>query len=159
LSENEFYTPTDIDMLRMENELLAFEVRFLKARLGRSGEDLGSSTPLSRISYLAEARGDLVLLLRRLAGSPLGPLFRFNRDFRVLEDRYLYSPEPQGPPDSPYQISRLVGAENDLTLLLRRLERPPLGWLFRRRRNFRKLQERYLSREHGASSDEQQISR
>jgi hypothetical protein len=159
LSEDDFYTPTDIDRLRMENELLAFEVRFLKARLGRSAKDLGSSTPLSRISYLAEAEGDLILLLRRLGSSPLGPVFRLKRDFRILEDRYLYSPEPQGPPDSPYQIARLEGAERDLALLLRRLGRPPLGWLFRSRRSFRTLQERYLSGEHGASSSEQQNSR
>ena len=37
MSENDFYTPTDLDMLRMENELLAFEVRFLRARLGWPG--------------------------------------------------------------------------------------------------------------------------
>ena len=159
MPEDNFYTPTDIDKLRMENELLAFEVRFLKARLGRSGKDLGSATPLSRISYLAEAEGDLILLLRRLGSSPLGPVFRLKRDFRILEDRYLYSPEPQGPPDSPYQIARLEGAERDLALLLRRLGRPPLGWLFRSRRSFRTLQERYLSGEHEASSSEQQNSR
>ncbi|HEX2181448.1 MAG TPA: hypothetical protein VHH10_04125 [Rubrobacteraceae bacterium] len=159
MPEDDFYTPTDADMLRMENELLAFEVRFLKARLGRSGKDLGSSTPLSRISYLAEAEGDLVLLLRRLGGSPLGPVFRLQRNFRVLEDRYLNSPEPQGPPDSPYQIARLEGAETDLALLLRRLGRPPLGWLFRRRRSFRTLQERYLSGEHGESPNGQRAGR
>ena len=100
MPEDNFYTPTDIDKLRMENELLAFEVRFLKARLGRSGKDLGSATPLSRISYLAEAEGDLILLLRRLG-------------------------------------------------------RPPLGWLFRRRKSFRTLQARYLSGEHGASPNQQ----
>jgi hypothetical protein len=151
LPQDDFYMPTDVDALRMENELLAFEVRFLKARLGRSGKDLGSSTPLSRISYLVEAEGDLIVLLRRLGGSPLGPVFRLQRNFRVLEDRYLVSPGPQGPPDSPYQIARLEQAEMDLALLLRRLGRPPLGWLFRRRRSFRTLQARYLSEEHGAS--------
>ena len=31
LPKGDFYKPTDIDALRMENELLAFEVRFLKA--------------------------------------------------------------------------------------------------------------------------------
>ena len=155
MPEDNFYTPTDVDKLRMENELLAFEVRFLKARLGRSGKDLGSATPLSRISYLAEAEGDLILLLRRLGSSPLGPVFRLTREFRTLEDRYLYSPEPQGPPDSPYQIARLEGAETDLALLLRRLGRPPLGWLFRRRKSYRTLQARYLSGEHGASPNQQ----
>jgi hypothetical protein len=89
LSEDDFYTPTDIDMLRMENELLAFEVRFLKTRLGRSGRGLGISTPLSRISYLAEAKGDLVLLLRRLGRPPLNLIFGRRRSFRTLQDRYL----------------------------------------------------------------------
>jgi hypothetical protein len=159
LPEDDFYTPTDVDALRMENELLAFEVRFLKARLGRSGKDLGSSTPLSRISYLAEAEGDLILLLRRLGGSPLGPAFRLQRNFRVLEDRYLNSPQPPGPPDSPYQIARLEGAETDLALLLRRLGRPPLGWLFGRRKSFRTLQARYLSGEHGTGPSGQQDGR
>jgi hypothetical protein len=159
LSEDDFYTPTDIDMLRMENELLAFEVRFLKTRLGRSGRGLGISTPLSRISYLAEAKGDLVLLLRRLGSSPLGPVFRLRREYRVLEDRYLYSPEPQGPPNSPYQISHLEGAERDLVLLLRRLGRPPLNLIFGRRRSFRTLQDRYLSEEAGTSSNEQRNGR
>ncbi len=153
MSEGEFYAPTDLDALRMENELLAFEVRFLKTRLGRSGNRLGSSTPLSRISYLAEAKGDLILLLRRLGESPLGPVFRLQRNYRVLEDRYLRFPEPEGPPDSPHQIARLEGAETDLTLLLRRLERPPLGLLFRRRKSFRTLQERYLSEENAAGPD------
>lgn len=39
MSKNDFYTPTDIDALRMENELLAFEVRFLKARLADPPEN------------------------------------------------------------------------------------------------------------------------
>lgn len=159
MPQDDFYMPTDVDALRMENELLAFEVRFLKARLGRSGKDLGSSTPLSRISFLVEAEGDLIVLLRRLGGSPLGPVFRLQRNFRVLEDRYLVSPGPQGSPDSPYQIARLEQAEMDLALLLRRLGRPPLGWLFRRRRSFRTLQARYLSEEHGASLHGQQDGR
>jgi hypothetical protein len=153
LYEDDFYTPTDADELRMENELLSFEVRFLKARLGRSGKDLGSSTPLSRISYLVEAAADLNLLLRRLASSPLGPVFRLNKTFRVLENRYLRSHEIQAPADSPHRIARLEGAERDLVLLLRRLSRPPLGFLFRRRRSFRTLQDRYLSGENGAGSN------
>jgi predicted nucleic acid-binding Zn-ribbon protein len=39
LSKSDFYTPTDIDALRMENELLAFEVRFLRARLADPPEN------------------------------------------------------------------------------------------------------------------------
>jgi len=36
LSRDDFYKPTDADALRMENELLAFEARFLKARLAET---------------------------------------------------------------------------------------------------------------------------
>lgn len=35
-------------------------------------------------------------------------------------------------------------AELDLKLLLKKLSAPPLGWVFKRRKNFRKLLERYL---------------
>jgi hypothetical protein len=89
LTDNEFYTPTDIDLLRMENELLAFEVRFLKARLGQPAKIPGSSTSLNRLAYLEEAERDLVLLLRRMSASPLGKIFRRRRSFRTLEQRYL----------------------------------------------------------------------
>lgn len=153
MSEDDFYTPIDVDMLRMENELLSFEVRFLKARLGWSAYGLGASTPLSRISYLAEAKGDLVLLLERLGNSPLGTPFRLKREFRVLENRYLRSAEPLGPPTSPAHIAHLEGAEKDLILLLTRLGRPPFSWLLGRRKSFQTLQERYLSDGHGANSN------
>ena len=33
MPKDDFYIPNDIDALRMENELLAFEVRFLKTQL------------------------------------------------------------------------------------------------------------------------------
>ncbi len=36
MSRDDFYKPTDADALRMENELLAFEARFLKTRLAES---------------------------------------------------------------------------------------------------------------------------
>ena len=94
MSENDFYTPTDLDMLRMENELLAFEVRFLRARLGWPGRGSGSSPSLTRLAQLEEAESDLVLLVRRMSSSPLGPFLRLRGEFRTLEERYL-SPEAQ----------------------------------------------------------------
>ena len=33
MSTNDFYTPTDLDALRMENELLAFEAHYLRGQL------------------------------------------------------------------------------------------------------------------------------
>ena len=103
MPEDDFYTPTDIDALQMENELLAFEVRFLKAQLAeaerfderlrsRLEESECSLAPLrSRLEEAERAEKDLVLLLRRLANSPLGPVLRLRQGFRTLEQRYLGS--------------------------------------------------------------------
>lgn len=145
MSDNSFYTPTDLDRLRMENELLAFEVRFLKARLGQSSaRSPGSSPSLNRTVYLEEAENDLVMLLRRMSGSPLGRVFRRNKNFRALEQRYLHSREAKSSSASPNRLAYLEGAENDLQLLLRRLGSSPFGPLLRRRGSFRTLEQRYL---------------
>jgi glycosyltransferase involved in cell wall biosynthesis len=42
------------------------------------------------------------------------------------------------------ELSSLKLAELDLKLLLKKLSTPPLGWLFKSRKNFRKLKKRYL---------------
>jgi hypothetical protein len=142
LSENDFYTPTDLDMLRMENELLAFEVRFLRARLGWPGRGSGSSPSLTRLAQLEEAESDLVLLVRRMSSSPLGPFLRLRGGFRTLEERYL-SPEAQEA-SSRDRLAYLELAEQDLVLLLQRMGRGPLGRVFRLKREFRTLEERYV---------------
>ena len=142
MPESDFYTPTDLDKLRMENELLAFEVRFLRARLGLSGRITGPSPSLNRLAQLEEAEGDLVLLVRRMASSPLGPFLRRSGNFRTLEERYL-SPEAQEA-SARDRLSYLVQAETDLVSLLRRMGNSPLGPLFRRKREFRTLEGRYL---------------
>jgi hypothetical protein len=142
LSENDFYTPTDLDMLRMENELLAFEVRFLRARLGWPGRGSGSSPSLTRLAQLEEAESDLVLLVRRMSSSPLGPFLRLRGEFRTLEERYI-SPEAQEA-SSRDRLAYLELAEQDLVLLLQRMGRGPLGRVFRLKREFRTLEERYL---------------
>ena len=141
MPEDDFYTPTDVDVLRMENELLAFEVSFLKARLAGKGKRTGSPNSLGRISQMEEAEQDLLLLLRRMGGSPLGPLLRRNKNFRILEERYLGEDRARSPEG---RAARLESAERDLVLLLRRLGRPPFGPLLRRRKSFRTLEERYL---------------
>ena len=144
MSENEFYTPTDLDRLKMENELLAFEVRFLKARSGGQPEMAGSPISLSRMTHLEEAETDLKLLLRRIQNSPLGPVARTNKNFRTLNDRYLKHPDNAMSMSPPQRVVYLEGAEKDLVLLLRRLGKGLLGVLFRRRKSIRTLQERYL---------------
>ena len=126
MPKDDFYTPTDIDALRMENELLTFEVRFLKAefaepersraqlqqardqleeartqlelRLAESErfrahvEGQLAQTEKSRADLEARLKGverDLVSLLRRVAGSPMGRFFTHKQEFRSLEERYL----------------------------------------------------------------------
>lgn len=140
MSESDFYTPTDIDKLRMENELLDFEVGFLRAHLGLSGGQ-GSSTSLQRLARLEEAERDLVLLLRRMSGSRAGRVLRLNANFKTLEERYLLAPKDPG---APNRLEYLEGAERDLVLLLGRMGRPPLGRVFRLKREFRTLEQRYL---------------
>ena len=55
------------------------------------------------------------------------------------------APAPSSAPKAPPQrIAYLEGAERVLVLLLRRLGKGLLGVLFRRRKSFRTLQERYL---------------
>ena len=144
MPDNEFYTPTDIDLLKMENELLAFEVRFLRSRLGQPAKIPGSSTSLNRLAYLEEAERDLVLLLRRMSASPVAPLLRRNKNFRTLEYRYLLSSQPRSSSSSPERLAYLEEAERDLVLLLRRMSASPLRRVFRRRKSFRTLEQRYL---------------
>ena len=97
MPKDDFYTPTDIDALRMENELLAFEIRFLKtqlaeverlkSRLEESERSVGQLR--SRLAEAERAEQDLVLLLRRLAKGPPGWFFGLRQNFRILEQRYL----------------------------------------------------------------------
>ena len=97
MPKDDFYTPTDLDALRMENELLTFEVRFLKAQLAeverlksRLEESERSATQLrSRLAEAERAEQDLVLLLRRLAKGPLGWFYGSRQNFRILERRYM----------------------------------------------------------------------
>ncbi len=97
MPEDEFFKPTDVDALRMENELLAFEVRFLKAQLAESErlkslleESERSAAQLrDRLAEAERTEQDLVLLLRRLPKGPLGWFFGLRQNFRILERRYL----------------------------------------------------------------------
>ncbi len=139
MPENDFYTPTDLDMLRMENELLTFEVRFLRSRLGmgEAGRPGAALSP-ARLSRLEEAESDLVLLVRRMSESPLGMPLRSIPHFRALEERYLRSSDLA---NSPEYLER---AERDLISLLKLMGRRPLGDLLRRKKEFRVLEQRYL---------------
>ena len=90
MPKDDFYTPTDIDALQMENELLAFEIRFLKAQLAEIQRIKSQLEASERsVARLEHAEKDLILLLKRMTDSPLGWLFRLKRGFRILEQKYL----------------------------------------------------------------------
>lgn len=144
MPEDEFYTSTDIDMLRMENELLSFEIRFLRSRLDSTQKGPASSVSLNRMAYLEEAERDLVLLIRRMATSPAGPFLRFLGTFRSLQQRYLRSSAAWDATRPENRVARLEEAERDLVLLLSRMASSPLAPLLRRKAEFRTLEQRYL---------------
>jgi hypothetical protein len=88
--------------LQMENELLALEVRYLRARLKSMEHEVAGGTRLSpselqqRFTELsAEHRrvlGDMRWMLRRLNESPIGPMLRRMGGFRALLERYPQPP-------------------------------------------------------------------
>lgn len=122
MSRDDFYKPTDADALRMENELLAFEVRFLKARFAE---------PERFRTKLEEAEAQLEESRVQLGESRA----RLEETRAQFEDRLEVAES---------SVARLGGAEADLVLLLRRLADSPAGWLFRRKPAFRELERRYL---------------
>ena len=122
---DDFYTPTDVDTLRMENELLAFEVRFLKARFAepeRFRVQLGEAE-----ARLEETRAQL-------------------EETRAQLEETRAQLEEAGPQleEARSTAARLEGTEADLVLLLRRLGESSAGRLFRRKPAFRELERRYL---------------
>lgn len=87
----------DLVPLQMENELLSYEVRHLRAQLAAadrrwSGQLKAREREVARlrkrITRLERARGDLVWLVRRLGTSPLGPVLRLRPGFRRLMRQY-----------------------------------------------------------------------
>ena len=134
MSKDDFYTPTDIDALRMENELLAFEVRFLKTQVAKVEQLRSRLAKVEReaereaeqlTSRLAKAEREAEQLTSRLA--------KVEREAEQLRSR----------------LAKAARAEQDLVLLLRRLANSPLGWFFRLKKGFRVLEQRYLGTDAG----------
>lgn len=96
MSDNGWYRPDDIDRLRMENELLAFEVLYLKSRIAEY--DRTGATPITThetavseqsLQRYEDALKDLRWILRRIDRSPLGWVLRRRSGFASLKDRWL----------------------------------------------------------------------
>jgi len=100
-------TADEAGKLAMENELLRYEVRHLRARLAAPPEPVAAPTPpttptarknptakqlrmrKARQARNRQAYADIVWLVRRLDSSPAGPLLRRVEGFRTLRARYL----------------------------------------------------------------------
>ncbi len=136
---DDFYTPTDVDALRMENELLAFEVRFLKARFA---EPERFRTKLEEAeAQLEETRAQL----EETRAQPEETRTQPEETRAQLEETRAQLEETRAQlEEAESSVARLEGAEADLVLLLRRLTDSPAGWLFRRKPAFRELEQRYL---------------
>ena len=123
MSRDDFYTPTDIDALRMENELLTFEARFLRSRL-------------------AERVAERVKELERHAAGLKDRLEEPERRLEESERRLEESEQLRARlAEAEREAER---AEQDIVLLLQRLANSPFGWFFGTKQNFRILERRYL---------------
>lgn len=87
--------PSDASSVAMENDLLRYEVRHLRARIADLDDrvkDLEENRPGAPTAAGQQAHDDLVWLLRRLDTSPAGVALRRVRGFRILRERYLEDP-------------------------------------------------------------------
>ena len=123
MSREDFYTPTDIDALRMENELLTFETRFLRTRL-------------------AERVAERVEELERSATRLNDQLEHSER--RLEETERLLEESERSAAQLRDRLAEAERAEQDIVLLLRRMANSPFGWFFSTKQNFRILEQRYL---------------
>lgn len=90
MQRDEFYRPSDIDELRMENELLAYENAFLKGRLAEVHRTGQGGTVLGR----GLSRQSLAPAWQRVKQGRLGPVavrLRQSAVGRRLESRLLSS--------------------------------------------------------------------
>jgi hypothetical protein len=90
LKEDPFLDAHDPQLLKMENELLTHEVRYLRSRV--AGEPLpvaDSGVAPERIAELESAENELIWLLARLSSGPVGWIARRRSGLRSLMDRYL----------------------------------------------------------------------
>ncbi len=77
--------------LRMENDLLKYELVHLQARLASLEELLAERPELEaeKLARLRAAEKDLVWLLRKLNSPPLGFIARSRAGFRSLWERWI----------------------------------------------------------------------
>ena len=114
---DDFYTPTDADMLRMENDLLSFEAGFLRARIIAVDEEI-AAVVREKDQERAQLESRLLEASRQAA------------EDQVVVDR------------TQYELMKT--ATGDIRWLVRRLARSPIGWALRRWGGWRVMEERWL---------------
>jgi DNA-binding transcriptional MerR regulator len=119
--DNRFYKPTDIDILRMENELLVFEIRFLKAKLAEL-EKQPENTKRQSENQKQNLKAKLAEMEKQLENTK-----------RQAEAEKLG--------ESGFGVEEI---EQDLKWLLRRLSVKPFVWIFRFKKGFRHLENKYI---------------
>ncbi|PSO83136.1 MAG: hypothetical protein BRC41_12695 [Cyanobacteria bacterium QH_9_48_43] len=119
--DNRFYKPTDIDILRMENELLVFEIRFLKAKLAEF-EKQPENTKCQSENQKQNLKAKLAEMEKQLENTK-----------RQAEAEKLG--------ESGFGVEEI---EQDLKWLLRRLSVKPFVWIFRFKKGFRHLENKYI---------------
>jgi hypothetical protein len=127
LPRDDFYTPTDIDALRMENELLVFEARFLRTQLTERAERMAAE----RVEVLEHS-------ITRLKDQLKHSERRLEESERRLEESERSATQLSA------RLAEAERAEQDIVLLLNRLANSPFGWFFGTKQNFRILERRYL---------------
>jgi DNA repair exonuclease SbcCD ATPase subunit len=128
LPGEDFYTPTDMDALRMENELLVFEARFLRTQLT---ERVAAERVAERVEAIERHAAQLK---ERLEESER----RLEESERRLEESERSAAQLSA------RLAEAERAEEDIVLLLNRLANSPFGWFFGTKQNFRILERRYL---------------
>jgi chromosome segregation ATPase len=136
LPRDDFYTPTDMDALRMENELLVFETRFLR-------------TQLTERERVAERVAERVKEIERHAAQLKERLEESERrleesERRLEESERRLEESERSAAQLSARLAEAERAEQDIVLLLNRLANSPFGWFFGTKRNFRILERRYL---------------
>jgi hypothetical protein len=122
--------PVTAEARAKENELLALEAGVLRTRLKEA------TARLERIRRERdEYRSQVDHLRTELAARPVsapfpGPVAGAVPPGKVLVDHERHE--------------ELRQAQRDLVRLLRRLGRPPLGWVLRRQKGYRRLRKRWL---------------
>lgn len=130
MSSSDFYQPVDADILRLENELLSYEVTFLRARLSEQGRPTPASAS-ARMAYseLEEYARGLREKLQTVEQYALGLKEK-------LEAVQTYA---SGLRD---EVVELRKAQSDLRRLLTGLNRTPVGPVLRVSKRYREIASR-----------------